>query len=65
MVVVPHQAVGVAEPVEPLDHRSQDLKELSPVLIVEEDILPSVPAGGDVVHRPFIFDAQWACQGQS
>jgi hypothetical protein len=50
MVVVGHEAVGMAEPAESLDRLGQGLEEGFLVHIVEEDFLAGIAAGGDVVH---------------
>ena len=49
VVVVAHEAVGVAEPVEALDGLAEDGKEGLAVVVIGEDVRPGVAAGGDVI----------------
>lgn len=56
-VVVAHEAVGVAEPVEALDGLAEDGEEDLAVTVVSEDTSPRVTAGGDVVDRAGEFYA--------
>ena len=58
MIVVRHQAIGVAEPVESFSSLSEYLEELLAIGVVEEDALICVTTGCDVVHHPFVFDPQ-------
>ena len=58
--MIPHQAVGVAEPVVPLYDPAQNRKKGPPVRIIPEDRLPGVAAGGDVIEGAGVFDAQRA-----
>jgi hypothetical protein len=55
--VVIHEAVGVAEPVVPLDNCAQNRKEYLPILIVAEYLVPRIPAGGDVIDGSGVFDS--------
>lgn len=58
VIVIGHQAIRVAEPVESSDGLRQHFKKAFPVLIVEEDLLSGVSARGDVVQRAWVFDPQ-------
>lgn len=57
MVVVAHQAVGVAEPVEALDGLAKDGEEYLAVTVVSEDICTCVATGGNVVDSAGEFYA--------
>jgi len=63
VVVVAHQAVGVAEPAVPLDDGGEDGEEKFPVISSVIDHPPGVAAGGDVVDGAGEFDAQRAGHG--
>ena len=56
MVVIDHQAVGVADPVEVLDHRAEDAQERMTVFVVLLNRLATITAGGEVVERAGKFD---------
>jgi hypothetical protein len=51
MIVIPHQAVGVTQPVEILDHRSQDIQKSMTVFVVFEERLLAVTPRRNVVER--------------
>ena len=56
MIVIAHQAIGVAEPVKSLeDVKKNAEKELS-IGFVFKDRLSLVAAGGDVVECSVVFD---------
>ena len=57
MVVVVHQAVGVAEPVETTVDLPEDFKERAPVFVVYVDGLSGIAARGDVIQRTVKFYA--------
>ena len=59
--MVRHQAVGITDPVVPLDNVTQDLQEFNPVLVVQEDVLTGVTAAGDVIPRSPILNPQRPC----
>jgi hypothetical protein len=44
---------------------SQDLQKDAFVLITEEDRLPGVAPGGEVIERARIFDAEWPGHGEN
>ena len=58
IVVLVHQAVGVAPPVESLDHRRHHRQDGLPIIVVIADRLATVAAGRDVVDRTREFDAE-------
>lgn len=61
VIMVWHQAVGMAAPVVTCDDISQNRKERESILVVQEDVLASVAAAGDVINRALVFDTQWTC----
>jgi hypothetical protein len=58
MKVVIHQAIGMQQEMKPSNDVRQHIEEPLSVLIIDEDGLPGVAAGGDVVERAGKFDAQ-------
>ncbi len=54
--VVRHQAVGMAQPSEPIDGRGEIAKQRSEVSFVEKDPLPTVATAGDVVEASGPFE---------
>ena len=65
VVVVGHQAVGVADPRESSDDLAQELEKSRPIGISEEDPASIIAATGDVVQSSFEFDSQWTRHGPS
>lgn len=65
MIVIGHQTVCVAEPVEALYDERDQLKKLLSILIIEEDVLPRIPTSRDMVHSSGILDAKWSCHDDS
>jgi hypothetical protein len=57
MVVVVHQAVGVAEPVTTTVDLPEDFKDRAPVFVVFVDGLSGIAARGDMIHRTVKFYA--------
>ena len=49
VIVVRHEAPGVTEPVEPVDHLRQDAQALHAIFVVFEDRLTPITAGRDVI----------------
>jgi len=43
----------MADPAEPIDHVPESFQEVRAIRIVEEDVLPSVPATRDVIDSTF------------
>ena len=54
MVMVRHQAVGMADPRKSRHRIPEEFQEDLSVLIVKEDILPRVAARGHMIGRPFV-----------
>ena len=60
MIVVLHQAVGVADPMIPLMDMLQHVQKVDAVLIVFENSLLFVATGGDVIDSTCVFYAKGA-----
>jgi hypothetical protein len=60
MIVVVHQAVGVADPMIPLIDMLQHVQKVDAVLIVSENSLLFVATGGDVIDSTCVFYAKRA-----
>jgi hypothetical protein len=60
MIVIIHQAVGMAKPVEPGNNGNEDVKKEQPILVVPKDGTAGIPTGGDMVYCTGIFYAQRA-----
>lgn len=58
MVMVDHEAKGVASPAEALDRLSQGFQKLAVVIIVEKDLLATISPGCDMVDGACKFNAQ-------
>lgn len=58
VVVVRHEAVGEAPPPARPDDLTEAMEEEAAVVVVEEDLLPRVAPGGDVIQRAGELDAQ-------
>ena len=58
MVVIVHQAVGMAAPAVAIDHMGEEGEPLRPITVVRHDVLPGIPPTGDMVDGPRIFNAQ-------
>src|SRR5215211_8882140 len=58
--VVAHEAVGVANPLVPLDNTFEERQEALPIVIIEEDRALRVPARGDVIARAGELEPQRA-----
>ena len=63
MVVVGHEAVGVAQPVITLVDVLKGVEEVLAVLVVFEDGLLFVAAGGNMIYGTWVFYAKWAGHG--
>src|SRR2546430_2267625 len=61
VIVVVHQAIAVANPVEPLGDPSQSVQKQFSVAIDLEDRFAIISAGGDVVKRAVVLDSQGPC----
>ena len=60
MVVVVHQTLRVAQPVELLDYLGEDIQKGVPVGIIIEDVFAPVSARGNVVQRAWKHDPDGA-----
>jgi hypothetical protein len=60
MIVIIHQAIGMAQPVVPGYYGSEDVKKEQPILVVTEDGTAGISPGGDMVDCTGIFYAQRA-----
>jgi hypothetical protein len=60
MIVVVHQAVGVADPMIPLIDMLQRIQKVRVVLVVFKNSLLFVPAGGDVIDSTCVLYAKGA-----
>jgi hypothetical protein len=49
MIVIVHQAIGMAKPVEPGDDGRQDFKKQHPILVIGIDRTAGIPTGCDMV----------------
>jgi len=49
VIVIRHQAIRMASPIEDLDDLLEQLEETEPVTVIDEDLLLAVPAGRHVV----------------
>jgi len=58
MIVIAHEAVGVADPVVPLIHMLEGVQKIQPVLVVLEDGLLLVATVSDMVDCAGIFDPE-------
>ncbi len=58
VVVVVHQAVGMAEPPIAGDDLAEGLEKDLATRVVPEDLLPGVPPGGEMIDRTRIFDSE-------
>src|SRR6266516_119189 len=58
--VVRHQAVGVAAPLETLDHGRENLQKAPVVRLVAKDLLPAIASGSDVVEASGELGTKWA-----
>ena len=60
VVVVAHEAIRIAKPIEALDHLRQRQQERASVVVVLKNGLTPVTACSDVVKRIGKFQAEWA-----
>jgi hypothetical protein len=63
VVVVRHQAIGVARPAVLPDDITEDTEERPTVTVVEEDRLAGIAPCGDVVESARKLDTEWPCHG--
>ena len=60
MVVIVHEAVGVTQPVIPLNDGLKDKKKILPVLIAKKYPVPCITARGYMIDGVWIFNSQWS-----
>jgi hypothetical protein len=60
VIVVVHQAVSMTEPVIPLIDVLEGVQEVDAVLIIFENVLLLITAGGDVINGTGVFYAEGA-----
>jgi len=63
VVVVRHEAIGMADPVTTLDGIAEDPQERLTVDISEEDGFAGITSGGHVVEGAGELDPEWPCHG--
>jgi hypothetical protein len=63
MVMILHQAVGMAEPIVPMGNILKRIQEHLSVLIVSESCLSFVPSASDVIDSTWKFYTQRTCHG--
>jgi hypothetical protein len=51
MIVVAHQAVGKAHGIESHERFAADVQQAGTVVVVVDDLLPSITARGDMIER--------------
>ena len=57
MVVIPHKAIGMAEPVKSIAHHTQQFDESKPIEIIQVNICTCVAAREDMIQRAFVFNS--------
>ena len=62
MVVISHQRKSVQPPTVGFDGPSQPVEPFLPVHIIQDDVLPGIPSGHDMINRTPEFDSQRSCR---
>jgi hypothetical protein len=57
VIVIVHQAIGMAKPVKPLRDPRQSVQKQFSIAVVLEDRFPIVTAGSDVIKRAVVLDS--------
>ena len=65
MIVIVHQAIGMAEPAEAIDDMREERQPRGSILIGRDDVLPGVAATGDMIDGVGKFKTQGAGHGAS
>jgi hypothetical protein len=65
MVVIAHEAVGMAEPIEALYNKAQDIEKCPVIGIVEKDFSLGIATRGYVVEGTGVFYAEGASHAYS
>lgn len=63
MIVIVHQAIGIAEPAIPIDHMGEQREELGAIAVIRHDVLPGIPPTSDVVDGTGKLKAEWTSHG--
>jgi hypothetical protein len=63
VVMVVHEAIGVAAEAVAFHHLGEDFQKREPVLVSEEDGLSGVSPGGDVIQGSRELHPQWSGHG--
>ena len=63
--MIAHQTVGVAQPVEAVNHLMEGFEESEAIFVVQEDFLPRVAATCHMIERTRILDSQRSCHEDS
>lgn len=64
MIVIVHQAVGMAQPAVAIDDVGQNREPLGAVAVVGHDILPGIAPAGDMVDGAGYLNAEWTSHGR-
>jgi len=64
MIMIGHQTIGMTPPMKPLTYLGVDLKKRGAIGIIEENILPSIPACRDMIQSTRIFNAKGSSHGR-
>ena len=65
VIVVVHEAVSVAEPVEAADDKAGKVEKGAPVSVVAEDAMAGIPPGSNMVKSAWILRAEWTSHERS
>jgi hypothetical protein len=57
MIMIVHEAAGMAKPVEPLDDGAKHKEKILSVLVAQKYFVPSIPSGGDMIDGIWIFNS--------
>ena len=63
MIVIIHQAIGVAEPAKAVDDMGEEEDKLRPIAVVHHDILAGIPPTGDMIDSSGELNTKWAGHG--
>jgi hypothetical protein len=63
MVMIVHQAVGMADPVVSMGNIRKGIQEDLSVLVVSENCLSLISSASDVIDSSWKFYTQWTCHG--
>jgi hypothetical protein len=63
MIVIVHQAVGMAAPPIAIDHIREEREKLRAVSIIADDVLAGIAPTGDMIDGSGKLDAERTCHG--